>query len=396
MAKAQNKSLFIDTYASYCQPCKILAKEFTNPELAAYYNANFLNVRVNMEKERAKAYNLKYQIVFLPTLIFAGPEGHLRMKIDHLVSAKDLLKFGKILNGERPAALAQTTSTPSTIPAPTHNKPTRTSPETPKPKTSSVTPSTIPVDDSEGKILYVMGQDSDNLPPEILREEAYFRMQLMDGSHHETAAKYLSSQKDWNTPENIVFVHDFLHDARSTEFQFLIDHREAFNNIVGAERVAQTINILVNKELERGYPRPDLDRTITLLEYAQREDPTKQGMIYHLRNLFAEKKVSAFLKLGHSIDMAELEDADLLYKYSSEKAARTNSSKELKACYQLAKEAAQLSPAIAIYHYNQAQIALLLKDKKAAKKAAMKALDLVDNNEDASAKIKQLLVYYFF
>jgi len=43
----------------------------------------------------------------------------------------------------------------------------------------------IPTESGEGKILYVMGQGGD-LPIEILRQEAYFRMDLMDGSHHAT------------------------------------------------------------------------------------------------------------------------------------------------------------------------------------------------------------------
>jgi len=136
---------------------------------------------------------------------------------------------------------------------------------TPGTKPSALKPEDIE-DTSGGKILYVMGQDGD-LPPEILREEAYFRMQLMDGSHHAAAEKYLETQDDWSTEVNMQFVHDFLHDARSKEFDYLIENRKAFEQLIGKLQISQSIQILVNKELERAFPRPDRKRVKKLKSY---------------------------------------------------------------------------------------------------------------------------------
>ena len=81
LAKKEDKNLFIETYASYCVPCKKLEKEFRKPDVANYFNEHFINVRVNMERSnRAKPYQNAYQVVFLPTLVFANKHGHQTLK----------------------------------------------------------------------------------------------------------------------------------------------------------------------------------------------------------------------------------------------------------------------------------------------------------------------------
>src|SRR6266404_8526226 len=50
-AKKQKKLIFIDAYASWCGPCKLLKKNtFPNKEAGEFFNRNFINVAINMEK----------------------------------------------------------------------------------------------------------------------------------------------------------------------------------------------------------------------------------------------------------------------------------------------------------------------------------------------------------
>ncbi len=393
IAKSQNKNIFVDTYASYCNPCKKMDIEFRDQKLASYFNNNFVNVKVNMEKSNADAYKSAYDIVWLPTLLFINPEGDMRMSIDQLITAKDLLKMGKHINGENIVAQPQPAAKPVTPTSPTPEPIVEAKPKanpqnnttiTPAPKkpTETKPASTLTTPEEEGKILYVMGEDSENLPPEILRQEAYFRMQLMDGSHKAAAQKYLATQEDWSTEENMRFIHDFLNDARSKEFGFMIENRIAFENILSKEVVAQSINILVNKELERAYPRPGEQRVKQLLSYTGMANPELGARVYALNNVYATDDVKKFLSEGKALVFEDgVTDAQLLYRYSMEMSKGNDSKKSLKKSMQLAEKSIALDPSESTYHYNAAQIAIMLKNKKKAKAFAQKANRL---NEDDS------------
>src|SRR5687768_1329644 len=50
-AKAKNKPVFVDCYASWCMPCKMLEKNvFPDKAVGGLYNQEFLNYRIDMEK----------------------------------------------------------------------------------------------------------------------------------------------------------------------------------------------------------------------------------------------------------------------------------------------------------------------------------------------------------
>ena len=76
MAAEQNKKVFIDYYADWCQPCKMMDKNvFSNKDIYGFFNKNFINVKMDVEDggfgQEAAA---KHNVMAMPTLMIIDPE----------------------------------------------------------------------------------------------------------------------------------------------------------------------------------------------------------------------------------------------------------------------------------------------------------------------------------
>ncbi|MFR3851185.1 MAG: thioredoxin family protein, partial [Odoribacter splanchnicus] len=87
---------------SWCGPCKMLAKEvFTDPEVAAFFNEKFVNVKVDMEKGEGMELKEQYKVSAYPTLNFIDGNGGLQhcvvggMPADALIAQAKLALEGK-------------------------------------------------------------------------------------------------------------------------------------------------------------------------------------------------------------------------------------------------------------------------------------------------------------
>ncbi len=81
-AKQENKIIFVDGYASWCGPCKRLAKKiFPLEEVGTYFNQHFINLKLDMEKPEARTFRSKHPVRAYPTLFFISPDGKTIHKI---------------------------------------------------------------------------------------------------------------------------------------------------------------------------------------------------------------------------------------------------------------------------------------------------------------------------
>jgi len=96
LAKKNGKFIFVDTYTAWCAPCRQLKNvTFKDPEAAAFFNENFINYTVDMEKGEGVELGEKWDVTEYPTLLFFTPEGKMIMKQTGYMDGKQLIETGK-------------------------------------------------------------------------------------------------------------------------------------------------------------------------------------------------------------------------------------------------------------------------------------------------------------
>lgn len=96
-AKETGKLIFIDAYTSWCGPCKLMAKNsFPDATVGELYNANFINLKVEMEKDaEGPELSKKYNVQAYPTLLIIDHTGRIIKKVIGYQQPADLIKFGQ-------------------------------------------------------------------------------------------------------------------------------------------------------------------------------------------------------------------------------------------------------------------------------------------------------------
>lgn len=95
-AKSEKKLVFIDAYAVWCGPCKMMEKNiFPLPAVKDYYNANFINARFDMEKGEGRDLAVKYGIRSYPSFLFLNGDGEVVMKNLGYMGENDFLTIAK-------------------------------------------------------------------------------------------------------------------------------------------------------------------------------------------------------------------------------------------------------------------------------------------------------------
>jgi len=95
-AKKENKLIFVDAYTTWCGPCKQMARAvFTNDTAADYYNANFINAKIDMEKGEGLEMAKQYNVACYPNLLFIDGDGNLVHRVAGSMSVSMFVDLGK-------------------------------------------------------------------------------------------------------------------------------------------------------------------------------------------------------------------------------------------------------------------------------------------------------------
>lgn len=95
-AKAEDKLLFVDAFAKWCGPCKAMAKNvFTQESVGSFFNANFINLKLDMEEADGVTFGHKYPVSAYPTLFFIDGDGKVIKNIKGGQQPDGLISLGE-------------------------------------------------------------------------------------------------------------------------------------------------------------------------------------------------------------------------------------------------------------------------------------------------------------
>jgi len=111
-AKAENKYIFIDCFATWCGPCKEMDRStYPDEKVGDFFNAHFISVKVQMDSSKndvaqirswyADARRLQRQYVMLdgavayPAFLFFSPEGKIVDRFQGLLDPQTLISIGR-------------------------------------------------------------------------------------------------------------------------------------------------------------------------------------------------------------------------------------------------------------------------------------------------------------
>ena len=204
-ANDEDKLIFMDAYAVWCGPCKAMSKEvFTAGNVGDYYNANFINVKMDMERGEGPGLAREFGVRAYPTLLYINGKGEVVHRGVGYHAADELMDLGQKAMSEDGNMLGMETR-------------------------------------------YAKGdRDAD-----FLYEYAMLRYGMMDGSHKKVVEEYLETQKDWDAPDNMAFIMRFAEDKDSEMFSHIAANREAYETLFGKEQVVGKIQQVLVSSIPR-------------------------------------------------------------------------------------------------------------------------------------------------
>ena len=447
LGKQKGKPIFIDTYALWCIPCKKMDKIFNEPEVTAYLNNHFVPIKANVDRWYGEAYQKEYQIVFLPTFIFLDKNGNMMLKVDRLLTKKELLAYLQNIVNPKPIQKKQEINQLPTLhyqPQVVNQSPqinevddksgiaaeevqvqevvveqeskmilpeiTKIDSDNPMPTDSDVVsedenrnlieenadssmPEDYGIELEEGeKLLQVM--DDGTVPPDYYYDEAYTKLQEGDDTCWDSAQKYLNTQSDWSTHKNMRFICDFVRSTQSKEFQYLVENKSAFIEAFGEERINRNIIYTVYMRLHNGFPSPELDEAILLYSLCDDPNPKASAYKYVIKRKVDsgnDEDILKYLDEGFQ-EIGENDDKLLnLYAYYIEKQSNSKK-KELEIALERIDKAIALNLQNAEYYLTKCGIHMHLRQRELATQALSSATNLMSSNDEELIERKEELI----
>lgn len=90
------KPVFVDAYAAWCAPCRMMAANtFPDEEVGNFFNRHFVNYKIDMEKGEGPALKMKYRVTHYPTYLFVDAQGNLKYRVMGYMVPEMFIQEGK-------------------------------------------------------------------------------------------------------------------------------------------------------------------------------------------------------------------------------------------------------------------------------------------------------------
>ncbi|MDX1684332.1 MAG: thioredoxin family protein [Saprospiraceae bacterium] len=347
-AKKQDKAIFVDAFTTWCGPCKRMSKYvFTDKSVGEFYNENFINMKLDMEKEQGMKFGLKYPVSAYPTFYFIKSDGEVLFTTKGGRQAKQFIELGE-------KALSR-------------------------------------YDDLE--TLKEKYEEGERDPKFIMR--FITALKRNDESALKVANDYLDEQADMTTLENLAIIDAATVEADSRIYDLFIEHGDRIMKLTSKEEYLEkgrrACLATVDKAIEFNYEE--------LLEEAQSQYeklPTdddkvfewESNMIYFAAREEAGdymKNAKRYLKKHVGNDANQINE---VVEFMIRKFKDNKDVMEFASPY--AEKAAEFG-GLAEYHLNHAYTLYYQEEYQEAKVAAEKALELAIEQKSAPNAIRALI-----
>ena len=264
-ARKADKLIFVDAYTSWCGPCKMMSREiFPLPDVGAFYNANFINVKMDMEKGDGPRLSGKYQVRAYPTFLFIDSDG---MLVHRAAGYRDAENFIELAH----AAL------------------------------------------DPARRLSALQQrfEAGERNPAFLYNYAFAAYEAFDGSHKPVVDAYVQTQDDWTTFRNMEFAITFTETLDSPLFAYLIENPLPFQLRYGEKKIVDRVKYVVTNALFEG--KADLNKAKNLYRKAFPEEADRLVARFRVDYHQFEGELDQFAKAAVAyFDQYPSDDADEL------------------------------------------------------------------------------------
>lgn len=344
-AKTENKLIFLDAYAAWCGPCKMMARQtFTDASVAQYYNANFVNAKIDMEKGEGPDLAQRYEVQAYPTLLFVDGNGTVVHRALGFHNKDQFLELGRAAND--------------------------------------------PAKNQRGlEQRYAAGDRT----PELMQALLASKAAANDPNVSAIATEYLKTQTDWTSAANMEIILLYANDPASAPFDYFLQNRAKFTDAYGEEAVVGKSQTALGLYLRDNPEAPMAEVQQMIGKLIPGEEGEKLSVYY---------PVVFYQQTG---DVDKYAEAAVAYfdRYPPDNWSELNEmawgfyeNVDDRAMLEKALEWAKKSVSMEANYYNTDTLAALyakLGKKKLAIKHAKKAIELAKKSGDDASATEQLL-----